>query len=157
MGRAVARAKSADLVVLLEDMAKPKDLPALPEGLSLLRVGTKADLLSAAERDSKAGSYQLEISAAKGHGVEQLLQEIGQRADAAMAESSDLVPWRERHVALLREAESFLKAALVSVDAGYELRAEDLRLASDRIGRISGAVDVEDLLDVIFSQFCIGK
>ena len=38
-----------------------------------------------------------------------------------------------------------------------ELRADDLRLAADRLGRISGAVDVEDLLDVIFSQFCIGK
>ena len=157
MDRAVARAKSADLVILLEDMAKPRDLPVLPEGLSLLRVGTKTDLLSATDRVSKAGDYQLEISAAAGHGLEQLLQEISRRAEAAMAESSDLVPWRERHVALLREAESFLKAALASVDAGYELRAEDLRLASERIGRISGAVDVEDLLDVIFSQFCIGK
>ena len=51
----------------------------------------------------------------------------------------------------------FLESARSAEQAGYELRAEDLRLASERIGRISGAVDVEDLLDVIFSQFCIGK
>jgi len=38
-----------------------------------------------------------------------------------------------------------------------DLRAEELRLAADRLGQITGAVDVEDLLDVIFSQFCIGK
>ncbi|TIU61793.1 MAG: hypothetical protein E5W25_28180, partial [Mesorhizobium sp.] len=43
------------------------------------------------------------------------------------------------------------------VQRGQELRAEELRLAADRLGRITGAVDVEDLLDVIFSQFCIGK
>jgi tRNA modification GTPase len=49
----------------------------------------------------------------------------------------------------------FLRAALSG--HSQELRAEELRLAAERLGRIVGAVDVEDLLDVIFSQFCIGK
>ncbi|TIV70249.1 MAG: tRNA uridine-5-carboxymethylaminomethyl(34) synthesis GTPase MnmE, partial [Mesorhizobium sp.] len=58
-------------------------------------------------------------------------------------------------VELLREAMGFLSAALSG--HSQELRAEELRLAAERLGRIVGAVDVEDLLDVIFSQFCIGK
>ncbi|OWK18739.1 hypothetical protein AJ88_01115 [Mesorhizobium amorphae CCBAU 01583] len=60
-----------------------------------------------------------------------------------------------RHVELLNETRGFLTSALSG--HGQELRAEELRLAADRLGRIVGAVDVEDLLDVIFSQFCIGK
>lgn len=92
-----------------------------------------------------------------GHGVDRLLQGISNRAEVALGESVDLIPWRERHVALLSEALKLLESARAAEQAGYELRAEDLRLASERIGRISGAVDVEDLLDVIFSQFCIGK
>ncbi|TGU85032.1 tRNA uridine-5-carboxymethylaminomethyl(34) synthesis GTPase MnmE, partial [Mesorhizobium sp. M00.F.Ca.ET.151.01.1.1] len=66
-----------------------------------------------------------------------------------------VLPSRLRHVELLNETRDLLMAALSG--QGQELRAEELRLASDRLGRIIGAVDVEDLLDVIFSQFCIGK
>ncbi|TJW82943.1 MAG: tRNA uridine-5-carboxymethylaminomethyl(34) synthesis GTPase MnmE, partial [Mesorhizobium sp.] len=57
----------------------------------------------------------------------------------------------------LNETIGFLRAAVKEEDRGQELRAEELRLAADRLGRIVGAVDVEDMLDVIFSQFCIGK
>jgi tRNA modification GTPase len=62
---------------------------------------------------------------------------------------------RARH----REAlETALEALRRSNDAGLaELRAEDLRLAWRSLGRITGRVDVEDLLDVIFADFCIGK
>ncbi|TGS84458.1 tRNA uridine-5-carboxymethylaminomethyl(34) synthesis GTPase MnmE, partial [Mesorhizobium sp. M2D.F.Ca.ET.178.01.1.1] len=57
----------------------------------------------------------------------------------------------------LKDANDHLRTALAGHERGQELRAEELRLASDRLGRITGAVDVEDMLDVIFSQFCIGK
>ena len=58
---------------------------------------------------------------------------------------------------MLRDTTAYLESALSVDGRGLELRADDLRLAADRLGRISGAVDIEDLLDVIFSQFCIGK
>ncbi|TIT46875.1 MAG: tRNA uridine-5-carboxymethylaminomethyl(34) synthesis GTPase MnmE, partial [Mesorhizobium sp.] len=63
---------------------------------------------------------------------------------------------RLRHVELLNAANRHLHRA-ADERCAQELRAEELRLAADRLGRIVGAVDVEDLLDVIFSQFCIGK
>jgi tRNA modification GTPase len=152
--KAVARARGADLVLLLEDMANPSPVAGLPDGPPVFRVGTKYDLVPSG---SDIGEYDICSSVASGHGLDRLLQVISNRAEVALGESVDLIPWRERHVALLSEALKFLESARSAEQAGYELRAEDLRLASERIGRISGAVDVEDLLDVIFSQFCIGK
>jgi tRNA modification GTPase len=152
--KAIARARAADLVLLLQDLANPGPVADLRDGLPVLRVGTKYDLLPS---EPSSGEYDICISVASGYELDRLLQEISNRAEVALGASADLIPWRERHVALLSEALKLLDSARLAVRAGYELRAEDLRLASERIGRISGAVDVEDLLDVIFSQFCIGK
>ncbi|WP_394888331.1 tRNA uridine-5-carboxymethylaminomethyl(34) synthesis GTPase MnmE [Mesorhizobium sp. AaZ16] len=155
--KAIARARAANLVLLLEDVANSsRPVAELPEALEILRVGAKCDLLPPAF-DFACSGYDICISVMSGHGVDRLLQGISNRAEVALGESVDLIPWRERHVALLSEALKLLESARAAEQAGYELRAEDLRLASERIGRISGAVDVEDLLDVIFSQFCIGK
>jgi tRNA modification GTPase len=62
-----------------------------------------------------------------------------------------------RHVELLGETVRYLGEAADSGGLPLELRSEALRLATHSLGRIAGSVDVEDLLDVIFSQFCIGK
>ena len=68
---------------------------------------------------------------------------------------SELVPIRERQRHHLQQCVDHLKR---SVTAGsVELRAEDLRLAARALGGITGRVDVEDILDQIFSEFCIGK
>jgi tRNA modification GTPase len=148
--RARAKAGETDLILLLEDMADPVPVGEVSSGAPLLRVGTKSDIARAG-----AGEYDLVISSRDGTGIGSLLAEIGQRAAAAAGDASEVLPSRLRHVELLKEATGFLRAALAG--RSQELRAEELRLAADRLGRIIGAVDVEDLLDVIFSQFCIGK
>lgn len=148
--RARAKADVADLVLLLEDMANPASVGEVSAGAPVLRIGTKSDIA-----DVGAGAYDLVISSRDGSGLGRLLDEIGSRAAAAVGEAGDVLPSRMRHVELLREAIDFLRAALSG--HSQELRAEELRLAAERLGRIVGAVDVEDLLDVIFSQFCIGK
>ncbi|RWD69594.1 tRNA uridine-5-carboxymethylaminomethyl(34) synthesis GTPase MnmE [Mesorhizobium sp.] len=148
--RARAKADVADLVLLLEDMANPAPVGEVPAGAPLLRIGTKSDIA-----DVGAGAYDLVISSRDGSGLGRLLDEIGSRAAAAVGEAGNVLPSRMRHVELLREAMDFLRAALSG--HSQELRAEELRLATERLGRIVGAVDVEDMLDVIFSQFCIGK
>ena len=152
--KARAKARAADLMLLLEDMANPVFIGHMPAGVPALRIGTKVDLL---EGEPTAGAYDATISTVDGTGLAELLADIGARAAAAIGDVGDILPSRLRHVELLNETRRFLTSAMSGDGQGQELRAEELRLAADRLGRIVGAVDVEDLLDVIFSQFCIGK
>lgn len=152
--KARAKARGADLLLVLEDMANPVSTGAIPADAPVLRIGTKTDLIMP---QLPATGYDAAISARDGTGVSELLAEIGRRAAAEIGQAGDILPSRLRHVELLNETKRFLLAALTEDRRGQELRAEELRLAADRLGRIVGSVDVEDLLDVIFSQFCIGK
>ncbi|SDA51379.1 tRNA uridine-5-carboxymethylaminomethyl(34) synthesis GTPase MnmE [Mesorhizobium qingshengii] len=155
--KARAKADRADLLLLLQDLADPRDVGPMPAAIPALRVGTKLDLLEGQAAADAAGNYDLVISVLGGIGVEALLAEIGQRAAGAAGSAGDILPSRLRHIELLGETNRHLLRATSDQAVGQELRAEELRLAADRLGRIVGAVDVEDLLDVIFSQFCIGK
>ncbi|TPL00523.1 tRNA uridine-5-carboxymethylaminomethyl(34) synthesis GTPase MnmE [Mesorhizobium sp. B2-4-14] len=155
--KARAKADRADLVLLLEDVAKPGDVGSLPGSVPVLRVGTKLDLLDEQAAVAASRHYDLVISILNGAGVDALLAEIGQRAVEAAGNLGDVLPSRLRHVELLGEANRHLLRATDGRAIGQELRAEELRLAADRLGRIVGAIDVEDMLDVIFAQFCIGK
>lgn len=152
--KARAKAHTADLMLLLEDLANPVAISEIPADIPALRIGTKVDLLKG---QRPLETYDAFISTVEGTGLAELLAEIGGRAAAAIGDAGDILPSRLRHVELLNETKRFLASALSGEERGQELRAEELRLAADRLGRIVGAVDVEDLLDVIFSQFCIGK
>ncbi|RUV00973.1 tRNA uridine-5-carboxymethylaminomethyl(34) synthesis GTPase MnmE [Mesorhizobium sp. M6A.T.Cr.TU.017.01.1.1] len=154
--RARSKAGTADLLLVLEDMVDPVPIGTIPAEVPTLWIGTKVDLLQD-ESPALATRYDAVISTRDGAGLAELLAEIGRRAAAQIGEAGDILPSRLRHVELLNEAKRFLLAAVAGDERGQELRAEELRLAADRLGRIVGAVDVEDLLDVIFSQFCIGK
>ncbi len=151
--RAKERAKAADLVLFLQDMSAPTELPP-PGDASAVIIGTKLDRIKGGDAGS---SFALAISTVNGEGIDGLIELIGARAAAAIGQRGDVLPSRLRHVELLNDASEYLRAALAAPETLLELKAENLRLASDRIGKLSGAVDVEDLLDVIFSQFCIGK
>ena len=154
--KARAKAHGADLVLLLEDMAE--------SGRGWPDAGRRPDIedwdegrpVAAARRRSRQ-RYDMAISTRDGTGLAELLAEIGRRAAMQIGQAGDILPSRLRHVELLNETKRFLLAAVSGDGRGQELRAEELRLAADQLGRIVGAVDVEDLLDVIFSQFCIGK
>ncbi|QND57632.1 tRNA uridine-5-carboxymethylaminomethyl(34) synthesis GTPase MnmE [Mesorhizobium huakuii] len=155
--KARAKADRADLMLLLEDSLSPGDIGPLPGKAPLLRVGTKLDLLDPQTVQDAEARYDVVISVVSGVGVEVLLAEIGRRAADAAGTVGDILPSRLRHVELLGEANRHLLRAADDGAAGQELRAEELRLAAESLGRIVGAIDVEDMLDVIFGQFCIGK
>ncbi|WP_374565764.1 tRNA uridine-5-carboxymethylaminomethyl(34) synthesis GTPase MnmE [Nitratireductor sp. ZSWI3] len=151
--RALEHAREADLVLILEDATRPQKIEP-PEGIPALRVANKCDLLA---HPSASTGYDVEISALTGAGLDTLFDRIGQITASTARRASDLLPFRERHVRLIGEATRHADRAVTMVSADLELRAEELRLSADALGRIAGAIDVEDLLDTIFSQFCIGK
>jgi tRNA modification GTPase len=94
------------------------------------------------------------ISALTGEGIEVALSALGERVAQTYRIEAPVLT-RARHRQALEDAALSLRRALGA--ALPELRAEDLRLALRSLGRITGTVDVEDLLDVIFRDFCIGK
>jgi tRNA modification GTPase len=151
--RARERARSADLVLVLQDMSEHAPIDMEFGGTSALRIGTKSDLAQGAGEDL----YDLTISTKDGRGLAELLAEIGVRAAVAVGSVGEVLPSRARHVELHKGTVDYMQEDTESTDLATELRCESLRLASHTLGRIAGTVDVEDLLDVIFSQFCIGK
>ena len=141
MRRARMEAAEADLCLLLiaPDAPPPPDMP----GLS---VRTKADL-------GTASGPGLGVSARTGEGLEALRAAIADAMRARVAGPPGAL--RARHVRALSESADAL--ARFAAAPQTDLAAEDLRLAVRALGRVTGRVDVEDLLDAIFGEFCIGK
>jgi tRNA modification GTPase len=98
------------------------------------------------------------ISAKTGEGFDQLLDALGRQAEKFLAGAESALVTRERHRSALQETLTALRRALAPDLADREdLLAEELRLAMRALGRLTGRVDVDDVLDVIFRDFCIGK
>ena len=130
---------------------------AMPAGSSFLRLVNKADLLSAA--DKAAGLEPLYVSAKTGAGIPELKKAILSRI-GWQAGQEDVLTSRQRHIDCLMHAEEALnRAGLYALQGNraFELFAEELRLAQEHVGQITGRLLPDDLLGKIFSQFCIGK
>jgi tRNA modification GTPase len=95
-----------------------------------------------------------------GEGIDELRQQIAEAVLAARWTASDVVPGTAARCgeSLRLTAECLARARdLVRADLGEELIAAEVRLALDELGRVVGAVYTEDLLDRVFSRFCVGK
>lgn len=152
IARARERAAEADLVLLLEDMQNPIAVSLDESNADIWKVGTKADLDVA-----KLNEWRYRISTRTNTGLDQLISALQVFAEDRIGQINDAVPTRQRHINLLRSTISEIEVAANRDDLPLELRAENMRRASQYLGRITGDVDVEEILDVIFSQFCIGK
>ena len=148
--RARGRAAASDLVLWVEDAAQPVPIVMPDMNVPVLRVGNKVDCLTA-----EVHGYDLLVSAATGQGISELLTEIVERASYSSA-GTELFAVQDRQCALLGKSVDEIASALYS-GLPLDLVAEHLRLASDLVGRLTGRVEVEELLGVIFSKFCIGK
>ncbi|MGN6778228.1 tRNA uridine-5-carboxymethylaminomethyl(34) synthesis GTPase MnmE [Rhizobium sp.] len=151
--RALRTVADADLVLSLAEIGSEaqRSFPGFPG--KVLTMGTKADIHAGEE----ANGYDLLISSTTGSGLAELHELLRQDLQARSGMLSLALPSRLRHRTLLAESLNAVEAALASEDRGLDIRAEYLRQAATSLGRITGRVDVEDLLDVIFSEFCIGK
>ena len=164
--RARERAASADLVLWVTDLsaggAASDDASAGPAGPEQWLVRNKIDLGSTprkSESRSKDGiDHSLTISARTGAGMDALVAALSAHAKDYFAATESALVTRARHRRALEETLAALDRALSeSTDGREELIAEELRSAATTLGRLTGRVDVEDILDVIFRDFCIGK
>ncbi|MCJ2118218.1 tRNA uridine-5-carboxymethylaminomethyl(34) synthesis GTPase MnmE [Methylobacterium sp. J-001] len=151
--RSRARIGAADLVLALV----PPDgvMPDLSEArVRTLPVHTKADLFAGSPQAVPPGAFA--VSARTGAGMEALLDAIQGELEAGLGAGDALVT-RTRHRAALESCIGHLDRLLASEGTLPELAAEDLRLAVRSLGEVGGHVGVEDVLDRLFSGFCIGK
>lgn len=154
--RALAESKDSDLAILVLDpetahQAEKIARNHLKNQSQYIVIVNKYDLPGA---ENFAG---IKISAKTGAGLIELIQEIRSRIESRFGSGEELAPvlTRARHRELLEACAGNLARALEA--KSQELVAEDLRLAARSLGAVTGHVDVENILDAIFRDFCIGK
>lgn len=151
--RAREKAKSADLVLWLSE-ARAAVAPAI-QSTEIWAVFTKSDLL--AQADKRSRGQELCISAKTGENIDLLLRRLEEFAHTSLGDGCTGLIARERHRQCFAAAAEALARILDDPNTPAELAADDLRHAIFALQRLTGAVDVEDILDEIFSRFCIGK
>jgi tRNA modification GTPase len=172
MRRAHAAAARAHLVLWLEDAEtldalavwkaehEPRDAAGTMRWLIVSKIDRIGpDELAGHEAALRRSRWTIHyVSAADGTGIDTLVQAITQFAQNYFPSEPALVT-RERQHVIVRQVSSALHAAIsrIAAGGGEEIIAEDLRHAATHLGRLTGRVDVEEVLDVIFREFCIGK
>jgi tRNA modification GTPase len=116
---------------------------------------------SPSDRGSPNGEYRFmySMSAERGEGIEKLEAGLADYARSFFAGAESGIVTRARHRRAFEDTVAALDRALAEgkLTGREEIVAEELRLAATALGRLTGRVDVEDILDVIFRDFCIGK
>jgi tRNA modification GTPase len=166
IARALARVGEADTVLWVIDATDPvwdpppgtvRDIPlqgaAIRGAVSLLSVVNKIDLAPHTGR----GRDAIEISAKTGQGVDRLIAVLAEAARLATdSGAGGPLPTRTRHRVELAAAAASLER-YAGPRLSPELKAEELRIAAHHLGRLTGRIDVEEVLGAIFAAFCIGK
>ena len=173
--RARARAAAADLVLWVTDVsasdaarlelqALKTDSPrwSVQNKIDLLPNGKNSRALAGSDRQEQKSEYQFVflVSAQGGEGLDQLCSALTEFAEENFSGGEAAVITRARHRQALEETAVALDRALTEAESQNpreELIAEELRHATTGLGRLTGRVDVEDVLDKIFRDFCIGK
>ncbi|MFZ0607838.1 MAG: tRNA uridine-5-carboxymethylaminomethyl(34) synthesis GTPase MnmE [Xanthobacteraceae bacterium] len=167
--RARDRAAAADLVLWVIDASAvdrneraPIKPPFDAEAVWLVR--NKIDLMAHGESGTRPGNneskFSIDISASGGLGIDSLMSDLLDYAREFFSGAEAAIVTRVRHRAMLEMAVSALDGAIAEAQKSRpreELVAEDLRAAGTALGRLTGRIDVEDVLDVLFRDFCIGK
>lgn len=155
----------SDVVLLLVDArsgvseADREILARLPANLQRITIYNKIDLAEReAERHDETDGVAISLSAKANRGIDLLRSEL--LRIAGWHQTEDVFMARERHLRALSDAQEHVAAARSVVEGvmpALELFAEELRLAQQDLGQITGEFTADDLLGVIFSRFCIGK
>ncbi len=164
IARALRRSEDADLRIFLIEAGTSWSAPPYRESARLCLPGdvivrSKCDRLTRSSPDEVPSQIPaFSVSAHTGDGLSELLKALQGRVSEALAPEGEApAVTRARHRRGLENCCAALDRLLAIWTEPAELRAEELRLAARALGEITGRVDVEDILDGIFSTFCIGK
>jgi tRNA modification GTPase len=146
------RTRAADADLILSLAAPGQNFAKAPPDIETLRIATKSDAFR--EELAPAGSA-LAISAQTGAGMAILLARLSEIAQRLTDTAGAPAPARPRQIACIRDTVEALNGALANTEP--ELRGEDLRAAASALARLTGSIGVEEILDAVFSGFCIGK
>jgi tRNA modification GTPase len=168
--RALEKVRTADLVLWVTDASAAGEAAGAAAagagGRVTWVIANKIDQVAAARRCSDESDFNacakprrtFLTSMRTGEGLEPLVAGLTEWARDTLSGAESGLLTRARHRAALTEAAAAIDRALsLGVQGPDELVAEDLRLAARALGRLTGRIDVEDLLDVIFREFCVGK
>jgi tRNA modification GTPase len=169
--RARARAAEADLVLWMSDAQHGQGRPLLDAPVWIVRnkidldavdIDTAGRIGHTAAGPMADSGYERDeadfaISASRGDGIGELIAALISFARDYFGVGEGALIGRARQRGLLQQTATSLQRSISAVSEGEELVAEDLRAAAYSLGRLLGRVDVEDILDVIFRDFCIGK
>lgn len=154
----------ADLVVFLHDLAEEnrehrsqlESLLTIPEEKPVIRIGTKGDLAE----DVSHPDLDMVISSVQYEGIDELKSLMKERVIQEEAiDTSGLMVTSSRHRDALEKAQHHVREALKALESGMtgDFLSIDLRSALNQLGTITGEITTEDILDSVFSRFCIGK
>ncbi|MBA5778914.1 tRNA uridine-5-carboxymethylaminomethyl(34) synthesis GTPase MnmE [Stappia sp. F7233] len=154
--RARQRVEAADLVLWLRAADDPKGREQIvaDTGAPVWKLRSKSDLGADADQ---LDADEISISMQDPRTIDGLLIALAGFVAEMVPTGEDVLATRDRHRQGLKACRHALLQALEGEGAPLEMRAEELRRAADHMGRITGLIGVEDLLDVIFGEFCIGK
>lgn len=153
--RALRTISDADFVLQLFDISGIHEEDAELTPRPTLRIGTKSDLAIGVVPES--AKLDMTISVVTGEGLMLLRERLLDAVRQGTQVESLAIPSRLRHAERLRSASLHLGSALEGHAMPLEIRAEDLRLATAELARVTGRIDTETLLGKIFSEFCVGK
>lgn len=160
--RAINKAQDCDIIIILSDLAHQNDeisnyinekisqIEDLSEK-SVIRLFNKLDLKDNADKED----CDLEISLKEQQNLDQLLDLIEVKVQELIPDLNETLITKQRYRDNLTEALEYLQE--FNLDKNIEIAGEDLRIAGTAIGKITGKIEVDNILDVIFSKFCIGK
>jgi tRNA modification GTPase len=169
--RARARAAEADLVLWLVDTEQEPEVYGGTAPLWIVRNKIDLDTVAVDQAGQREGrnvrwlgasqqgmaNARFAISAGRGDGIGDLIAAVIAFAQIYFGSGEDGLIGRQRQRELLQLTATSLRSSIAVMPDGEELAAEHLRIAADTLGRLLGRIDVEDVLDVIFRDFCIGK
>ena len=143
-----SKIKEANLVLELFD--DPNDVELHQDRLTVLN---KCDLHNNYKKEGC-----INISVSNGSGIDNLINKIAEHVSSKFISYTDTIPTKTRYIlGVQNSVQSLLSAKSIDLKVNSELMVEELRLAIQEIGKITGHVDVEEYLEVIFKDFCIGK